>query len=324
MLEADFSPLDGMDYHFSSYLRNKERKEQGHMSGNGLPDYGFDLDYELRKKLDSIPNLYRSAQTIVGTYASQQIRKCNLSMLAVGPKQFSEVYQVACDCARILGIGIPNVFIMNNPAVDAYTIATDDIEPVIVVYSGLLERFSLGELRCVIGHECGHIHNQHSIYQTAVQLFMGVLSSSTDKFSMGRLLSASSVLLLKAWSRASEVTADRAAMICSENLEDAYHVNAKLLYGAAFGERQINYEAIREQLEDEISNPSKYYELTDTHPTASRRIAAQQEFAECETLYKWRPELRSADLIMRTRAETEARCRRYLRLSQSERAGDRE
>ena len=53
-------------------------------------------------------------------------------------------------------------------------------------------------------------------------------------------------------------------------------------------------------------------ELMMDHPASVRRIMAEMEFAECEILYRWRPELREAGQTARSREETDERCRRYV------------
>lgn len=311
------NPLRGMPFGFRDYVRKRKDMESERLSGNGLPDYAFAMDYELRKKLDSIPQLYSLGKKICGTITSRYMQEFNRQALLVGPDQFPEVYRIGCDCARRLGIGIPNIYIYNDPSINAFTYATDDIEPIIVVNSRLYERFTTGELRCVIGHECGHIHNQHGVYDMLGRLLLnGGLQSVTGALSaqLLSLLTLSSQVALSAWSRAAEVTCDRAGMICCERLEDAYQVNAKIMSGAAGSAKsEVNLEALlQSQLTMQMSNMARFEELFASHPSSARRIAAEMEFAGCEVLYRWRPELKEAGQTMRSREETDNRCRRFI------------
>ena len=123
--------------------------------------------------------------------------------------------------------------------------------------------------------------------------------------------------LLNAWDRAAEVTCDRAGMICSERVEDAYSVNAKLLYGAAIGDKEtVNLEALKKQLEMQMGTLVRLEELFADHPAAVRRIMAEMEFARCEVFYRWRPELKEAVQSVSTKEETDERCRRYVEVIQ--------
>lgn len=299
---------------FREYVRRRKEMESEKLSGNGLPDYAFSADYELRKKLDAIPHLYSIGKNICATDASRKIHEYNMDGLLVGPDQFPDVYEIGCECAKRLGIGIPNIFIINKQEINACTIATDDVEPVIAINSGLYERFTLGELKCVIGHECGHIHNMHGVYHTLANILAltGIAGSSMISTQLLSLVTQGSQLALNAWSRAAEVTCDRAGMICCDSVEDAYRVNAKFTYGAAFGEHSINLEALSRQLEENVAGIGRLDELYKDHPIATRRIAAEMEFAKSEVFYRWRPDLKEPGMTVRTREEVEERCRRYI------------
>lgn len=314
------SPIRGRDVSFRNYIDRRIRSDSVHMEGHGVPDYAYDLDYELRKKLDAIPHFYSVASKICATYASRELRKYNKHAMAVTPTQFPEIYNIGCDCARILGIGIPNIYVMSSPEINAFAIAGPDSEPLIILYSALVERLTEGELRSIIGHECGHIHNQHSIYMMLVNIIsqMGAGALRGISWYVAQALTQSTMILLNAWSRAAEVTCDRAGMICCGSKEDSCGALAKLSYGAMFGEHEIDYEEIRRQLELQKNNITEIDEIIDpnsTHPTFARRIFAAMEFENCETLYKWRPELKEHGMKVNSKEETDKRCREIVNVS---------
>jgi len=320
------SPLSGMDHSFASYLNKRKAQLSKHMQGNGLPDYAYAPDYEYRKKLDSIPGLYNAARKYCSTVVTRKLQEANLSYLAVGPQQFPEVYQIACDCAKKLGIGIPNIYI--SPVTDAssgafsalnaYTYGYDDVEPFIVITEFALERLSLGELKALIGHECGHVHNYHSTYDllAGVLANMGVAGAGMIDQLLAAVLSTGVQLTLSMWSRAAEVTADRAALICSDNIEDAFNLDKKMLYGGVKIEDKISsdlsIEALQKQLEVTYTSGVRYHELFASHPLSIKRILAEMEFAECETFYSWRPDLKKSGQTARTKEETDLRCKKFI------------
>lgn len=321
------SPVDTINCSFSQYLDRRKDVAADHLNGT-VPDYCFNLDLEYRKILDSIPGLYAFAKKIVGTYTSIRLREVNMSGLAVGPNQFSDVYQIGCDCARILGIGVPNIYIVSDTSLNAFTYATDDSEPVIVIYSGLYERLTPGELKTVIGHECGHIHNNHGVYQQISNiLYAGGMNAGIATGRMTQrllsILSYSGQAALATWSRAAEVSCDRAGIICSDNLKDSLTSEAKFLYGAAFGAQDVNLADLETQLEMQLKSLAKYTEAIGyinsagkiahyDHPTTLRRIAANKEFQECELLYRWRPDLLEPGKKLRSLEETNARCQKLI------------
>lgn len=311
------NPVLRADVNFAEYVRNRKAVESRRMDGNGVPNYAYAMDYELRRRLDSIPGLYRLGRTITATVSSRRAQLMNMAAAKVGPTQFPEVYKIACDCARILGIGIPNVFILNDQTLNAYTMACDDVEPIIVIHSGLYERLTEGELRCVIGHECGHIHNQHGVYDVLSQIVFNsgmALAGNVVSRRLLQLVTAGAEVALASWQRAAEVTCDRAGMICAADLSDAYTSEAKFMFGAAFGEREIDLDAIREQLETQMNNITRIVEVSWDHPATARRIAAEMEFEKCELLYQWRPDLKKPGATLYSKEETDARCHKVIDL----------
>lgn len=305
-----YSPLDGIDTSFRNYIARRKADEQQHMQ-NGVPDYAFALDYELRKKLMQIPHFDSICRKITETLVAREIQLLNQLALAVSANQLPEIYQMGADCAHRLGIGIPNIFLLNNPSINAYTIAMDDVSPMIVLFSGLVERLTPGELKCIIAHECGHIHNNHSMYKSVINTILTSTSSVLGTW----VLSAANTALMQFWTRAGEITADRAAMICADRIEDAISVNAKLLYGATMNTNfEINIDALRQQLDDTFDNPTKIQELFTDHPSSIRRVFADKEFEECEVFYSWRPELKKPGSLMRTKEETDARCKKLVNI----------
>jgi len=318
------SPLIDLDYRFETYLKKRKAYLSKHMQGNGLPDYAYKMDYEYRKKLDSIPGVYDAARKIASTVVAQEMQKANLDYLAVGPEQFPEIYQIACDCAKKLGIAIPNIYIRSQGVLNAYAYASDDVEPFIVITEFALERLTIGELQALIGHECGHVHNYHSTYDTLTSILAnaGLIGTSMVDQLLAQVFSAGVQLTLKMWSRAAEVTADRAALICCDNIEDAFSLNKKFLYGGVKVEDKIttelNIESLQKQLNVSYDSAIRYLELNATHPATIKRILAEMEFAECETFYQWRPDLKKAGQTLRTKEEADLRCKKFIDVTSKE------
>lgn len=315
------TPIKNVDYRFSTYLERRKNETQKHMAGNGLPDYAYPLDYEYRKKLDSIPGLFSFAKKYAATAASRAIAEYNLNGIAVGPNQFPEVYQIGCDCARRLGIAVPNIYIVGSEEFNARTMASDDVEPVIEITNIMLQRMSLDELRCVIAHECGHIQNYHSLYSILAQYLSTAVETGGSIISktLGGIISDGAFFTLKMWSRAAEVTADRAALICCNDVQDAYKVNMKLMYGAATVDNKMNtnmdIDLLKEQLRQVENTPYRFNELFYTHPMSVKRIFAGMEFAQCDTFFDWRPDFKMTDTRVITKEEADKRCKKIVNIN---------
>ncbi len=59
----------------------------------------------------------------------------------VGPKQFARIHAIATDCARVLSVPVPQLYVVNSPIVNAYTFGTDD-QSFIVLHSALVDNLS--------------------------------------------------------------------------------------------------------------------------------------------------------------------------------------
>lgn len=319
------SPFADIDYRFLDYLEKKKAERSRKVDGNGLPNYAYYMDYECKKKLDSIPGLFKLARTVNSTLVPQMLREYNMQGVLASPTQFTEIYNMARDCAKNLGIGIPNVLVVPSLGGDEFnacTYAVDDEEPVIIVTGLLVQRMTPGELKAIIGHECGHIHNYHGTYQTLINIItnagMNGLLSVPGIRQLAGILTQGAQIALNAFSRACEVTADRAAVICSDNPEDAFNSIKKFMYNGANLKDKVDInldeDTLREQLDLINSNPVRYNELSATHPLPIKRIFAQMEYTRCENLYEWRPDFQKPGQALYTKKQTDERVKKYIEI----------
>ncbi len=314
------SPLNSVRVNFGEYMSKMKARDDIHRI-NGIPDYAFPLDLKLREQLRKIPFFYTISKQIA-VHAEARARQLETAQsVMASPTQFPDIFNMARDCAKRLGIGAPNVYITHDQAMNAYTYASDTVTPTIVVTSGIVERLTKGELKCVIGHECGHVHNEHIVYQSVCDVLANLLSGSN---AIIQLLSKTNILLFYEWSRAAEVTSDRAGMICADNIQDAINVNKKLAYGSFLNQEdvEINIEEIRAQLNDLSTVASVATEILQTHPSGIRRILASDEFSRCDLLYKWRPDLKKPGMKLQSKEETDAAVSKYIAVLKEDRKED--
>ena len=153
------------------------------------------------------------------------------------------------------------------------------------------------ELHFVIGHECGHIHNQHCIYNSLRQLLSNVALTEIARtipgmYLLQALLAQGVGLFLNSWFRCAEITADRAGLICIGNLDTSRHALAKLETGGGEVLKNVNLDALIRQLDTSQSTPVRLYEGSMNHPIVGKRLEALRIFRQCEVLYTWLPEMR--------------------------------
>jgi Zn-dependent protease with chaperone function len=247
-----------------------------------------------------------------------------MSGIAVGPRQFPEIHAVGEECARLLGIGVPQIFITNDNELNAYTYSTNDVDQIVVLTRELVEACQLPELKFIIGHECGHIHNQHTVYNTVWELVANPLASGVlagvVKLAPGlnvlmpllkMAANASLNYLFGRWHRSAEFTCDRAGLICCGDTKTAMSAYAKLQTGGANLLKGFNPDEYIKQMSKVSASPIRFSEMQSTHPIGPKRVEALRYFSDCETLFSWRPEMRS-DAPARGRAEVDADCEKLM------------
>lgn len=317
------NPTQSINLDFGHYLTQRQQELSEHFV-NGVSDYSFSLDQTLQKQISSIGPIRALTQTIVSFAVPIQKQMQQMQSIAVSPCQYPQIYAIGEECAHRLGIGIPQIFICSALEGYACTIATDDVTPMIILSSGIVERLELEELQFVIGHECGHIHNLHGVYNTAVQLMTNALIRVVlEQFvatGLPNLLDAAEkiihggiMLFLLRWSRCAEITCDRAGLICCGDLATANSALAKLIIGGGDRLKNINIQEFINQIRTVQSTPVRLLELTSTHPLLPRRMEALNLFTECDTFYSWRQELRSPK-ILRNQVETDRLCEQIVNI----------
>ena len=228
----------------------------------------------------------------------------------VTPRQFPEIYALLADCANRLSIPVPRLLLgatINNTWMNAFTIGNDE-HCFIFMTSMLAQQLTPEELRFVIGHECGHIHNHHVSFLTLAYLthyrVFGRFWQAPAAYKFPLLATK---LPLDAWQRRAEVTADRAGAICAGDADAGARALIKLRLGYATLAKELDVEAYLDQgdLLRQETLAVRGAELTHAHPLIVKRIKMLRLFARSELFYSCaglpRPE--GADLLQRNELE---------------------
>jgi Peptidase family M48 len=113
--------------------------------------------------------------------------------------------------------------------VDAFTIGMD--KPFIVLTSGLYDLMTYDEMRFVVGHELGHALSGHAVYRTMMMHLMR-LARSFGILPVGGWALRAIVAALYEWQRKSELSGDRAGLLCCQDMDTAIRVEMKLAGGS--------------------------------------------------------------------------------------------
>jgi Zn-dependent protease with chaperone function len=138
-------------------------------------------------------------------------------------------------CARTLGITRPAVYVRNSPFAQAYVTRAFGVEH-LVLTSGLLDLYAgrPGELRFVIGHELGHVKCGHQELKAKAFGLMSAIQAINlavvpDKYQA--VLPTLGLGRLYTWCRESEISADRAGLLCFGEPKVAYQAIMRLQHG---------------------------------------------------------------------------------------------
>lgn len=259
-----------MNFDFSGYV---ERRKGG-VTGERGEGYAFEGDLKVLRAMRKMKAVEIAAAQMVKLSKSMAAGNLLGTAVKVGPRQFPRVFRIVEECAGTLGIATPQVYIVPNTAqLNAYTFGTED-SAAIVIYASMFDHFDDDELRFVIGHECGHIQNSHVVYLTTLMVLTQILSVAG--FLAPLLLPARAAL--STWSRAAEITCDRAGLLCCKNEKAATNSFAKLAIGSRKLFAEMDMDVYLEQLGEGREGMGRVGELQMSHPYLTKRIESLRLF----------------------------------------------
>lgn len=164
-------------------------------------------DAKVIRVLKKIPLIDEMCRSFMEVVYERIYRGENLGMMVkVGSSYMPELYQDIKDVAKVVGIDTPELFIYNDPVMNAFTFG--ETRPYVCVSSSLIEKMTREERKAILAHECGHILCQHVLYGSVVETLRMI---GEDFGVIGSALTGPIKLALQYWSRRSEFSADRCA-----------------------------------------------------------------------------------------------------------------
>jgi Zn-dependent protease with chaperone function len=170
-------------------------------------------------------------KVLSGMLRERQHRLLYLASAArVGPRQFADLDALLDECVDVLDAPTkPELYVMQSPIAEAFTIGMD--QPFIVLTSGLYDLMTHEEMRFVVGHELGHALSGHAVYRTMMMHLMR-LARSFGVLPVGGWALRAIVAALYEWQRKSELSGDRAGLLCCQDMDTAIRVEMKLAGGS--------------------------------------------------------------------------------------------
>ncbi|HYN83679.1 MAG TPA: M48 family metallopeptidase [Pyrinomonadaceae bacterium] len=214
-------------------------------------EYIHPADSRALAALRTIPGIDSALKKLLEVTGESVIRVIfTASAVKVTPRQCPDLYaklQIAC---TTLGVDMPELFVQQNPIVNAFTGGVK--HPVIVLHSQLIERLNDEEVLAVIAHEVGHIHAEHVLYITAARLLEALanvaIASAPIANIVAQILSGTMRAALLAWARRAELSCDRAALLV---VQDPHVIGRTMmkLCGGTYASK-VDYEQFLAQARD--------------------------------------------------------------------------
>ncbi|WP_067431715.1 M48 family metallopeptidase [Nocardioides jensenii] len=151
------------------------------------------------------------------------------SAIRVDERQFPDIHRLYTEAAAVLDVReLPELYVVNSPLWNAVTIGID--KPFVVLNSALVNSLDEEELRFTLGHELGHAASGHALYRTLL-LWLMQISGALSWVPLGNLGLRAIVAALSEWQRKSELSADRAGLLATQDPSAALRVNMKSASG---------------------------------------------------------------------------------------------
>jgi Zn-dependent protease with chaperone function len=179
-------------------------------------------------------------------------RGLRLSYLAAGirvdHRQYPGVYQRYAEAASTLDIAeLPELFVTHSPWLTAQAIGME--RPFIVLGSACVQQLDDEELRCLLGHELGHVRSGHAVYKT-ILMILTRWAANLSWLPVGAIALRAIMAAMLEWWRKAELSADRAGLLAGQDPAAAQRLLMKIAGGGdlsqvdttAFFEQAAEYE----------------------------------------------------------------------------------
>ncbi|MGA3334539.1 MAG: M48 family metalloprotease [Terracidiphilus sp.] len=192
-----------------------------------LPGYQLDRSVFLWKqdgqammKLQKLPALHSIVRSVSDRVGRPWIESTYNGIL-LGPNQLPHIWQQAVLAARVLGLPtMPDVYVSGGQMWESNTFGSDT-SSFIVMGTAILTNFQNDEVFFLLAREMGHCRAGHALWKTVIRFLAGDTGMHSGILSQGilnaisptKLIEGALEMPLMAWSRQSEVTADRAGLL---------------------------------------------------------------------------------------------------------------
>jgi Zn-dependent protease with chaperone function len=246
--------------------------------------YEHPADAAATAALHSIPGLDAVVRKLIEFRYERAFRQGFLAAsIRLGPDQMPDVwasYELALST-----LDMPEVYdlyLTQSWETNAFAIGSG--KPMILVTSSALSTLEADEVETVLGHEIGHILSDHVMYQTALRIVLQLVPLGRIPALTGLPLIAIRSALLE-WSRAAELSSDRAATLV--NRDPLVTARTLMVLAGGLPSRRLNLDAFLKQGQDfhqwssawdRLSRLISQLNLTHSYPV--RRVSELMDWVQ--------------------------------------------
>jgi Zn-dependent protease with chaperone function len=238
--------------------------------------YQHPADRAATAALAKVPYLDQVVRKLVALGYERALRAASLgSAVRLGDAQLPHIWVLHRQVFNTLDMDrVPDLYLTQFPVANALTIGTD--KPIVVLNSELLRILDDEGRRVVLAHEAAHIQSDHVLYRQALMILLMLGSSMRLPLLAGLPLFAIQLALLE-WSRAAELSCDRAAALVTRDPQEV--CRAMMVIAAGEAAEDLSLDAFIAQGMEYSEGGSGLEQLTKrlqdlrlTHPMPVRRV----------------------------------------------------
>lgn len=126
--------------------------------------------------------IFSSVMSLVSYWYSDKIVLKMARAVPVERETNRELYNIVENLSITAGLPVPKIYIVNEPALNAFATGRDPNHAVVCVTAGLLQKLNRTELEGVLAHELSHIGNRDILINTVAVILVGFISILADIF----------------------------------------------------------------------------------------------------------------------------------------------
>ena len=97
-------------------------------------------------------------------------------------EEFKELYNIVENLSITAGLPMPKVYVVNDPAPNAFATGRDPEHAVVAATTGLISMLDRNELEGVMAHELSHVGNRDMLVMTVAVVLAGFVAMLADFF----------------------------------------------------------------------------------------------------------------------------------------------